>query len=116
SKLVMRVRFPSSAPSGPSGSCALSAMTRSRTVLYRSRTPHSAPALLHDFTAHGLSGRARVSYGTNDDPRSAGMDMLGIDDGTGNRARRFPVIAGTVEYPVACYRTIMGWIQTVRVT
>jgi len=42
--------------------------------------------------------------------------MLGIDDGTGNRARGFPVIAGTVEYPVACYRTIMGWIQTVRVT
>lgn len=44
------------------------------------------------------------------------MGLLGLDDGTGSWARDFPVVEAAVEYSGDGYKTVMGWIQTVRVT
>lgn len=73
-------------------------------------------ALLLDFEAHGLPGQVRVSHGVNSDPVNTGMNMLGLDDGTGSWARGFPTVEASVQYSGDGYKMVMGWIQTIRVT
>jgi hypothetical protein len=66
------------------------------------------------FVLRGDEGTIRVRYGTNDDPRRWGYEVLQQDWYRAELVRGFPVMEASVEHPAEGYAADMGWIQVVR--
>jgi hypothetical protein len=64
------------------------------------------------FTLRGVGGLVTVEFGSNDDPRRWGYDVLKIYEP--EHARGFPVVQANVEHPSQGYAAEMGWVQIVR--
>jgi hypothetical protein len=63
------------------------------------------------FRLRDIEGRIRITYGTNEDPRRWGYDVLGLKYDI-ELARGFPVIEA--EYDAEGYAAILGCVQAVR--
>ena len=65
------------------------------------------------FVARGVSGRALIRYGVNDDPPRWGYRLVGLPFDI-ECARGCPVLEAAVDYSAEGYAAQLGWIQIIR--
>jgi hypothetical protein len=77
------------------------------------RTVSTAVPTTIPFRLNGLEGLVTVEYGVNDDPIGWGYGLLGLAYPP-DKAKGFPVVQASIDYPGEGYAAHMGWIQVVR--